>query len=148
LSDISYGVILRDFLVSDQSSFLEIIRKWPQDVYDIEAVILAIQDRLQYTNSKPLSEALAELYIREKRFSEALKTLLLLRNEAAFSLIQSQQLYHCIEDNIVDLMNLSSDKYAASLLIWLKALEPHNFSLLTLILYLSLLLSKDLRDNH
>lgn len=71
LDPVVYGMILGYFLSHDRQALVHTIQTWPRDIYDIPAVIVAVQadlDRAAYsapsgTDTRLLMEALGELYV-------------------------------------------------------------------------------------
>eukprot|EP00475_Leptophrys_vorax_P014855 TRINITY_DN21116_c0_g3_i1.p1 TRINITY_DN21116_c0_g3~~TRINITY_DN21116_c0_g3_i1.p1 ORF type:complete len:697 (-),score=196.17 TRINITY_DN21116_c0_g3_i1:23-2077(-) len=125
LSFYTYGVVLRDYLISDHSAFLNLIKNWPQTVYQVDVVIAAIKDRLSnYGRSEYLLEALAELYTYGKRYSEALDALIDLGREAAFDLITTYGLTEVISDKVLQLLQLSPQKATDLLVKQVEVIPP------------------------
>jgi hypothetical protein len=89
-----------------------LITTWPQTVYEPDVVIAAIKERLSHDHSEDLLEALAELYTYSKRYTEALDALIALKRETVFDLIEKYSLHEAIADKVLQLLQLSSEKYA------------------------------------
>lgn len=68
----SYGMILSEFLVSDPTSLLKLLREWPPDIYDSKVIISAVQSEYLQSKSSVLLRVLAELYVRDGSYVEAL----------------------------------------------------------------------------
>lgn len=108
LSDLSYGIILKDFLLTDHDEFLNLIRDWPRDLYDHEVVVAAIKERLAFVRSPPLMEALTEIFLKENKFTEAVSVLIALKKDDVFHIIQSHNLFDNVRDKIVDLCKVNA----------------------------------------
>lgn len=57
-------MIMAHFLANDRQGLLERIKDWPTEIYDIQAVVIAVQGELDAVSSSPiLMECLAELSV-------------------------------------------------------------------------------------
>ena len=90
---------------------LKVIKEWPHDIYDYNAVASAIKERLSHGRSEALLEALSELYIFNKNYLDALDSLIDLKKDSVFELIEKFDLQYGITEKILPLMQLSAEKY-------------------------------------
>jgi hypothetical protein len=66
-------MILYDFLKTDSSGLMKILREWPDKLYNVVAVINAVLDNLiAHPDDQVLLQALAHLYSLSKQFRKAL----------------------------------------------------------------------------
>lgn len=69
LGHLVYEMILAHYLTHDRVALLDIIKTWPSSIYDVPAVIVAVQSELSHTptsaaaDTNILMECLAELYV-------------------------------------------------------------------------------------
>lgn len=68
----TYENVLKEYIKSDTKGFLELVRKWPQEIYRNEVIIQAVMDGDQYQDVN-LNRGLAELYTHEARHDKALE---------------------------------------------------------------------------
>lgn len=62
LGRLIYDMMIAHFLANDKEMLLKIIREWPKDIYDTNAVIVALQGEMESSGpSRILMECLAEL---------------------------------------------------------------------------------------
>lgn len=108
-------------------ALLRTIRAWPHDIYDVAAVILAIQDQIERKpNSKVLMESVAELFVSlfsppsshadpRRRFilnrqpGKALPYFLKLRRPGVFDLIRENNLFTDVQDQALLLIEFDQD---------------------------------------
>ncbi|KAI5478965.1 vacuolar protein sorting VPS41 [Pseudohyphozyma bogoriensis] len=99
LSRLVYEMILAHFLRHDPDALLKTIKTWPSNIYDIGAVILAVQDQLERKpGTKILMESIAELYLLNRQPGKALPYFLKLRQPNVFSLIRENNLFTDVQD--------------------------------------------------
>ncbi|XP_044728250.1 vacuolar protein sorting-associated protein 41 homolog [Chrysoperla carnea] len=110
-----YEMVLYEFLKYDAKGFLELVKEWNPILYNTSAVINAVLEHLLVCDKdkNTLLEALAMLYSYEGKYDNALSTYLKIKHKDVFQLIQKHNLYNNIQDKIVDLMDLDSDKTIA-----------------------------------
>ncbi|XP_071956402.1 vacuolar protein sorting-associated protein 41 homolog [Antedon mediterranea] len=111
LSKAVYEMILNDFLRTDLQGFHRLIRRWPQDLYDLMTIVSAVKDRLrELPDDCILMQTLGDLYSYDKRYDKALAIYLKLGHSDVFELIQKYNLLHSIQDKLVMLMQLDADQ--------------------------------------
>ncbi|EKM55080.1 uncharacterized protein PHACADRAFT_142974 [Phanerochaete carnosa HHB-10118-sp] len=111
LGRLVYEMILAYFLSQDRQMLLRTIKDWPVGIYDISAVIVAVQaelDRAPSTSTSPsspvtsdavlLMECLAELYTMNRQPGKALPYFLRLRRPNVFDLIREHNLFTAVQD--------------------------------------------------
>ncbi|KZT06554.1 vacuolar protein sorting-associated protein 41 [Laetiporus sulphureus 93-53] len=109
LGHLVYEMILAYFLANDRQALLQTIKSWPKDIYDIFAVIVAVQAELERAPSSSsmqtaapesaiLMECLAELYTINRQPGKALPYFLRLRRPNVFDLIREYNLFTAIQD--------------------------------------------------
>ncbi|XP_061193823.1 vacuolar protein sorting-associated protein 41 homolog isoform X5 [Saccostrea echinata] len=127
LSPAIYELVLNDFLNTDSETFLNIVKEWPSNLYNVQTIITATLDRLdRERNNTVLLRALGELYTLERQYEKSLAIYLKycsiakskerLGNTDVFQLIHKYNLFSSISDKIVQLMEFDEDQ-AAKLLI-------------------------------
>jgi hypothetical protein len=98
------------------------IKEWPKEIYNISAVIIAIRAELDKTastssvlssnangGSTVLMECLAELYIANRQPGKALPFYLRLRRPNVFDLIQENNLFTDVQDQILLLVEFDHE---------------------------------------
>uniref|UniRef100_A0A4W6CPV5 VPS41 subunit of HOPS complex n=1 Tax=Lates calcarifer TaxID=8187 RepID=A0A4W6CPV5_LATCA len=112
-----YEMILHEFLRTDYEGFATLIREWPGELYNNNAIVQAVTDHLKRdpTNSTLLT-TLAELYTYDQRYDRALEIYLRLRHKDVYQLIHKHNLFSSIEDKIVLLMDFDREKAVDMLL--------------------------------
>ncbi|CAG8508593.1 12818_t:CDS:10 [Ambispora leptoticha] len=114
LSSVVYEMVLAYFLNQDYESLYSTIKRWPPTIYNIQSVIVAVEDALFKDADNPiLMECLAELYTFNREPDKALEYSLRLRRPNVFDLIRDYGLFSSIEDKIVLLMEF--DQHLLSL---------------------------------
>ncbi|KAL1748674.1 hypothetical protein HDZ31DRAFT_79534 [Schizophyllum fasciatum] len=128
LDPVVYGMILGYFLSHDRQELVRTIQTWPRDIYDIPAVIVAVQadlDRAAYSapsgaDTRLLMEALGELragrltllscsYVANRQPGQALHYFLRLRRPDVFSLIKEHNLYTDVQDQALLLVEFDAE---------------------------------------
>ncbi|KAL1735575.1 hypothetical protein EV714DRAFT_243652 [Schizophyllum commune] len=117
LDPVVYGMILGYFLSHDRQALVNTIQTWPRDIYDIPAVIVAVQadlDRAAYsapsgTDTRLLMEALGELYVANRQPGKALHYFLRLRRPDVFNLIKEHNLYTDVQDQALLLVEFDAE---------------------------------------
>ncbi|KAF7331583.1 Vacuolar assembling protein [Mycena kentingensis (nom. inval.)] len=128
LDHLVYEMILAHFLAHDRKTLLQTIKEWPKDIYDISAVIIAVQadlDRAGSTfNPNPssstssifppsdkviLMECLAELYVLNRQPGKALTYFLRLRRQNVFDLIRENNLFTDVQDQALQLVEFDHE---------------------------------------
>ncbi|EKM60081.1 uncharacterized protein PHACADRAFT_206282 [Phanerochaete carnosa HHB-10118-sp] len=111
LGRLVYEMILAYFLSHNRQMLLKTIKDWPVGIYDISAVIVAVQaelDSAPSTSTSPsspatsdtvlLMECLAELYTMNRQPSKAFPYFLRLRRPNVFDLIREHNLFTAVQD--------------------------------------------------
>ncbi|KAF9186758.1 Vacuolar protein sorting-associated protein 41 [Haplosporangium sp. Z 767] len=112
LSDTIYELILAYFLMHDHQSLFKTVKSFPPGLYNIQNVIVAVEDRLkQDKDNVLLMESLAELYTRDGRADRALEYFLRLRRPNVFDLIREHDLFSAVRDKAVLLMDFDQYLY-------------------------------------
>ncbi|KAI0748728.1 vacuolar assembling protein VPS41 [Daedaleopsis nitida] len=120
LGQLVYDMILGYFLNNDRQTLLQTIKTWPKGIYDIPAVIVAVQSQLDRAPSsssmKPtgpdtiiLMECLAELYTLNRQPGKALPFFLRLRRPNVFDLIRENNLFTDVQDQALLLVEFDQE---------------------------------------
>ena len=127
LDHLVYEMILAHFLANDRTQLQRTIREWPTDIYDVSAVIYAIQSELDRapstSSSRPVSpssatrptsqtilmECLAELYTANRQPGKALPFFLRLRRANVFDLIREHNLFTDVQDQALLLVEFDAE---------------------------------------
>lgn len=116
LDHLVYEMMLAHFLTHDRPMLLRTVKEWPREIYDISAVIVAVQaelDRaiaapskiLQSSSNTILMECLAELYTANRQPGKALPYFLRLRRPNVFELIKEYNLFTDVQDQVLLLVD-------------------------------------------
>ncbi|KAF9266084.1 vacuolar assembling protein VPS41 [Marasmius fiardii PR-910] len=114
LERLVYEMILAHFLAHDHHhTLLKTIKEWPRDIYDIAAVIIAVQAQLEKSaknkDSVVLMECLAELYIANRQPGKALPYFLRLRRPNVFDLIRENNLFTDVQSQVLSLIEFDHE---------------------------------------
>ncbi|KAI0351535.1 vacuolar protein sorting-associated protein 41 [Trametes cingulata] len=120
LSPLVYEIVLTHFLAHDRQALLQTIKTWPKGIYDIGAVIVAVQSELDRAPSsssmKPtgpdtviLMECLAELFTLNRQPGKALPYFLRLRRPNVFDLIRENNLFTDVQDQALLLVEFDQE---------------------------------------
>lgn len=110
LSGLVYDMILAHFLRINPVTLLKTIKEWPPEIYSTQAVVIAIEDKLQHEQSSPiLMECLAELFIANRQPGKALPYFLRLRRPNVFDLIRENNLFTAVQDQALLLIEFEED---------------------------------------
>ncbi|KAI0265207.1 vacuolar assembling protein VPS41 [Gloeopeniophorella convolvens] len=125
LDHLVYEMILAYFLANDRQALQRTIHEWPKDIYDISAVIVAIQsdlDRQAPSSSRSASptpqatpdtailmECLAELYTANRQPAKALPFFIRLRRPNVFDLIREHNLFTAVQDQALLLVEFDHE---------------------------------------
>ncbi|EFN59982.1 hypothetical protein CHLNCDRAFT_133107 [Chlorella variabilis] len=115
----TYDLVLSSFLLhpSDHEVLLQLVRRWPPDIYDVPQLQAAILSRMGGSGDWPvLQEAASHLYTVQGRHEEALKLMLQLRSQAVFDYIARHALIDRISPFAAALVDLDEVR-ATSLLV-------------------------------
>ncbi|KZT70226.1 vacuolar protein sorting-associated protein 41 [Daedalea quercina L-15889] len=120
LGHLVYEMILAYFLAHDRYALLRMIKSWPKEIYDVPAVIVAVQAELDRAPSSssakttapetvPLMECLAELYTMNRQPGKALPYFLRLRRPNVFDLIRENNLFTAVQDQALLLVEFDHE---------------------------------------
>ncbi|EIW51779.1 vacuolar protein sorting-associated protein 41 [Trametes versicolor FP-101664 SS1] len=120
LGPLVYEIVLTYFLAHDRQALLQTIKTWPKGIYDISAVIVAVQSELDRAPSssttKPtgpgtviLMECLAELFTLNRQPGKALPYFLRLRRPNVFQLIRENNLFTDVQDQALLLVEFDQE---------------------------------------
>ncbi|KAH9848839.1 vacuolar protein sorting-associated protein 41 [Lenzites betulinus] len=120
LGPLVYEIVLTYFLAHDRQALLQTIKTWPKSIYDVAAVIVAVQSELDRAPSssttKPtgpdtviLMECLAELYTLNRQPGKALPYFLRLRRPNVFDLIRENNLFTDVQDQALLLVEFDQE---------------------------------------
>ncbi|KAL0950416.1 hypothetical protein HGRIS_010371 [Hohenbuehelia grisea] len=120
LGHLVYEMILAYFLTHDRAALLQTIKEWPKEIYDIGAVIVAVQAELDRSAPKAaarsstpqtmvLMECLAELYTANRQPGKALPFFLRLRRPNVFDLIRENNLFTDVQDQALLLVEFDQE---------------------------------------
>jgi len=120
LGHLVYEMILAYFLAHDRQALLHTIQSWPKEIYDISAVIVAVQAELDRAPSSSsmntstpetaiLMECLAELYTMNRQPGKALPFFLRLRRPNVFDLIRENNLFTAVQDQALLLVEFDQE---------------------------------------
>ncbi|KAI9069075.1 vacuolar protein sorting-associated protein 41 [Trametes sanguinea] len=120
LGPLVYEIVLTYFLAHDRQALLQTIKTWPKGIYDISAVIVAVQSELEKAPStsttRPsgpdtvvLMECLAELYTLNRQPGKALPYFLRLRRPNVFDLIRENNLFTDVQDQALLLVEFDQE---------------------------------------
>ncbi|KAG9317886.1 vacuolar protein sorting-associated protein 41 [Chiua virens] len=120
LGHLVYEMILGHFLSHDKAALLHMIKEWPSSIYDISAVIVAVQSELDRTTFPPSSEppksdatllieCLADLYTSNRQYGKALPFFLQLRRPNVFDLIREHNLFTDVQDQALLLVEFDQE---------------------------------------
>lgn len=106
-----YEMVLYEYLKLDSEGFLDIVKEWSPDLYNVSAVVNAVLEHLLVnSNSNVLLEALAILYSYCGKYDKSLAMYLKLKHKGVFALIQKYNLYDAVVNMIEGLMMLDTDQ--------------------------------------
>ncbi|KAK3916032.1 Vacuolar protein sorting-associated protein 41-like protein [Frankliniella fusca] len=109
-----YEMVLYEFLKLDAKGFLNILKEWSPDLYNVKVVTAALCEHcVQNEADTVLLEALAILYSHDKQYDKALAVYLKLKNTDLFQLIRKHNLYGVIYDMIEELVKLDEEQAIA-----------------------------------
>ena len=120
-----YEMVLYEYLQLDPEGFLHLIKHWEPDLYNIKAVINAINEHFNKKNERILLEALAILYSHKQEYDNALTMYLKLQHKDVFNLIKQHNLYSSIKKMIIQLIELDNEK-AISMLLEKNKIPPED----------------------
>ncbi|KAH9910297.1 uncharacterized protein B0H18DRAFT_1130398 [Fomitopsis serialis] len=119
LGHLVYEMILAYFLAHDRHALLRMIKSWPKEIYDVPAVIVAVQAELDRAPSSAmkttapetvlLMECLAELHTMNRQPGKALPYFLRLRRPNVFDLIRENNLFTAVQDQALLLVEFDHE---------------------------------------
>ncbi|XP_066597846.1 vacuolar protein sorting-associated protein 41 homolog isoform X2 [Prorops nasuta] len=155
LDPMIYEMVLYEYLQMDPDGFLELVKEWSPKLYTVAAVVNGVLEHLiiHSKSQNVLKEALAILYIHDKKYDKALAQYLQLRHKDVFQLIQRYNLYTSIYNMIESLMDLDAEraiqflldkdsKISSDIVVQMLKENPHY-----LYMYLDALDMKDTKDS-
>ncbi|KAL1123338.1 hypothetical protein AAG570_002423 [Ranatra chinensis] len=104
-----YEMVLYEYLKMEPQGFLDVVKEWPANLYNIPAVVNAVIEHLLTTDpmsKETILEALAILYSLDGKHEKALVMYLKLRNKGVFELIEKHKLYDVVPSMVMGLMDL------------------------------------------
>ncbi|KAJ3024132.1 UNVERIFIED_CONTAM: Vacuolar protein sorting-associated protein 41 [Siphonaria sp. JEL0065] len=104
-----YEMVLSRFLETDQKMFLELVKKWPHELYNVATVADGVEALLVKEESKFLLEAAVDLCRNAKRFDRALIYGLKLRVPTILTLVIPHNLFQTLQLNARLLMEYDMD---------------------------------------
>ncbi|KAH8092455.1 hypothetical protein BXZ70DRAFT_950969 [Cristinia sonorae] len=120
LGHLVYEMILAYFLSHDRTALLKTIRDWPKSIYDVSAVIVAVQAELDRAPSSSsaapatadtviLMECLSELFVANRQYGKALPFFIRLRRPNVFDLIRDHNLFTSVQDQALLLVEFDHE---------------------------------------
>ncbi|KAL4873523.1 hypothetical protein BDV12DRAFT_160205 [Aspergillus spectabilis] len=108
LSSQIYEAVLEHYLTHDRQKFSELIDTWPFDLFDVDTMVAAIEERLEYEKLTPemedgqvLMRGLAKLYLAGGHYSDALRCYVRLQDaDTAMALVKTHRLLDALSDDI------------------------------------------------
>ncbi|KIH93864.1 vacuolar assembly protein [Sporothrix brasiliensis 5110] len=110
-----YEIVLGHYLKQDKPRFRELLERWPTELFDINTIVTALENQLNYRDVREDSvedgergrdwrivmESLARLHEANGRYREALKAYIRLQDaDSAFRLIRDNHLADAVIDDI------------------------------------------------
>lgn len=118
LSPAIYELVLNIFLQEDCQMLFKVIETWETSLYNPQAVINAVEDRLkQDPGNRDLMKVKAKLHEDLEQYEEALKIYLQQGHTEVFELIQKRKLYAALVENLILLMRLGTKVWRHILLL-------------------------------
>jgi len=148
-------MVLYEYIKTDHSGLLGLVKEWPPGLYNVPAIVNAVMEHLlqnrpheRKAEMQELLEALAILYLHQRKFSKAFCMLVKFKNMEVFSLMRQHRHYDCLLEMAPQLMELDHAQ-ATSLFLLQQQVPPaqlvgaleHNKYLL--FLYLDALERRD-----
>ncbi|EGC37705.1 hypothetical protein DICPUDRAFT_149700 [Dictyostelium purpureum] len=101
LSCAIYEMFLNHFLQNDPDSFLKTVTEWPSSLYNIQAIIAAVEDKHSRQPNDTIMIALAQLYTYDNNMEKTLDIYLKLKRGNVFELLNRfPNLYNSIQNKI------------------------------------------------
>lgn len=95
---------------SDLEIFLEIVQKWPSNIYTIKSIIKSIERLLPSAKDpKLVQRILVELFSRDKQHDKAVFYGMTLRLPGQMELVEQHKLIDFVKDNILLLLSYERD---------------------------------------
>ncbi|ULT82386.1 hypothetical protein L3Y34_011977 [Caenorhabditis briggsae] len=131
----AYEKVLLASLFNNVKLFRRLVQTWSPDLYMTSTIIDQTQWRIQQISKsediedveeveKILMDALAHLYLYERKYESALKILMICQDFQIFNVIDKHQLFDLVKDQISDLMNINSERALRLLLDNADSVEP------------------------
>ncbi|KAL5487517.1 VPS41 [Sanghuangporus weigelae] len=114
LSRLVYEMILAHFLAHDREALLRTVKEWPNTIYDVGAVTVAVQSELKRASASSgeaqiLMECLAEMFLSNRQPGKALPYVLRLRRPNVFDLIREHNLFTDVQDQALLLVEFDQE---------------------------------------
>lgn len=117
LSNVIYEMILNEYLLTDIAGFQKLIKEWPSDLYNSEAIIVVLKAKLtDEPENRILLQTLGTLYANGKKFDKGLTIYLKLKDAGVYDMIYEHNLIQFVKDKISSLMDIDESK-AVKLLV-------------------------------
>lgn len=104
-----YEAIIKSFIKQNPQGFLDVIKKWPSNLYDSKVIIHNVMDVLQFdSHNEILLRGLAIIYTNESKHDRALEIYLKIGDDTeVFDLIRRFDLYETLRNGLDVLMSLN-----------------------------------------
>ncbi|CCD65714.1 Vacuolar protein sorting-associated protein 41 homolog [Caenorhabditis elegans] len=130
-----YQKVLIACLFNNVKQFRKLVQTWSPDLYMTSFIIDRTQWRIQQISKsgnladvdeteRVLMDALAHLYLYERKYESALKILMSCQDFQIFNVIDKHQLFDLVKDQITELMNINSERALRLLLDNADSVEP------------------------
>jgi len=112
LPDVVYELVLNHFLQSSPASFLQLVERWPSDIYGLDAIIAAARERARLAEARGddpsdgesdaslLFDALAVLYTHARAYDKTLEIYLRRNRGDVFGLVQQYDLFDAVRRRV------------------------------------------------
>uniref|UniRef100_A0A1I7T796 Vacuolar protein sorting-associated protein 41 homolog n=1 Tax=Caenorhabditis tropicalis TaxID=1561998 RepID=A0A1I7T796_9PELO len=135
LNATSYEKVLLACLFNNPPQFRKLVQSWSPDLYKTSIIIDQTQWRIQQISKtsesteieeteRILMDALAHLYLYERKYENALKILMSCEDFQIFNVIDKHQLFDLVKHQITDLMKINSERALRLLLDNADSVEP------------------------
>ncbi|VDM74321.1 unnamed protein product [Strongylus vulgaris] len=99
-----YETVLQAALYNDVDLFKRLVQQWSPELYRTGQYKILQADEIH------LYQALAHLYLHERKFDSALKIYLSLKDPQIFAVIDKYQLFEQVKDQVSELMRINTDR--------------------------------------
>ncbi|ESO12746.1 hypothetical protein HELRODRAFT_105502 [Helobdella robusta] len=106
-----YDMVLYEFIQNkNDTMLLDLIKRWPSDVYTVEMIVHMVMDELEVDrNNTMLLESLGYLYTLDGKYEKALYIFIKLGHKDIFDLIFKHNLYNEVSCHVITIMNFDPD---------------------------------------